>query len=50
VTPGGARGTIMEVVSESVKDGQVDETSCVRPCDPCFAIFILLDPRGIVLI
>jgi hypothetical protein len=33
-----------------VEDGRVDATSCIRPCYHCFAIFILLGPRGIVVI
>jgi hypothetical protein len=33
-----------------VEDGWVDATGCVRLCYPCFAIFILLGPRGIVVI
>jgi hypothetical protein len=33
-----------------VKDRWVDATGCVGPCYPCFAIFILLGPRGIVVI
>jgi hypothetical protein len=37
VTMGGARGTI-------------DVMGCVRPCYPCFVIFFLLGPRGIVVI
>jgi hypothetical protein len=32
------------------EDGRVDATDCVRPCYPCFAIFFLLGPRGIVVI
>jgi hypothetical protein len=32
-----------------VKDGWVDAMSCVGPCFPCFTVFILLRPRGIVL-
>jgi hypothetical protein len=32
-----------------VEDGQVDATDCVRPCYPCFAVFVLLDPSGIVV-
>jgi hypothetical protein len=33
-----------------VEDGRVDVTGCVRPCYPCFAVFFLLGPRGIVVI
>jgi hypothetical protein len=33
-----------------VEDGQVDAMGCVRPCYPCFAVFILLGPSGIVVI
>jgi hypothetical protein len=33
-----------------VEDGQVDATGYIRPCYHCFAIFILLGPRGIVII
>jgi hypothetical protein len=33
-----------------VEDGRVDVTGCVGPYYPCFVIFILLGPRGIVVI
>jgi hypothetical protein len=33
-----------------VEDGWVDAMGCVRPCYVCFAIFILLGPRGNVVI
>jgi hypothetical protein len=33
-----------------VEDGRVDSTGCVGPCYPYFTVFILLDPRGIVVI
>jgi hypothetical protein len=33
-----------------VEDKHVDVMGCVRPYYHCFAIFILLDPRGIVVI
>jgi hypothetical protein len=33
-----------------VEDGWVDAMGCVELCYPCFAIFILLGPRGIVVI
>jgi hypothetical protein len=32
-----------------VEDGQVDAMGCVGPCYPCFAVFFLLCPRGIVV-
>jgi hypothetical protein len=32
-----------------VEDGRVDGMGCVRPCNPCFAVFVLLGPRGIVV-
>jgi hypothetical protein len=32
-----------------VKDGRVNATGCVRPCYPCFVIFFVLGPRGIVV-
>jgi hypothetical protein len=50
VTAGGARGTITEVHQSQVEDGRVDATDCVRPCYPCFAVFILLDRRSIIVI
>jgi hypothetical protein len=33
-----------------VEYGRVDATGCVRPYYPCFVVFILLGPRGIVVI
>jgi hypothetical protein len=30
--------------------GRVNATGCVRPCYPCFAVFLLLGPRGVVVI
>jgi hypothetical protein len=33
-----------------VKDGWVDATGYIGPCYPCFAVFMLLGPRGIVVI
>jgi hypothetical protein len=33
-----------------VEDERVDATGCIRPCYHCFAIFILLDPMGILVI
>jgi hypothetical protein len=33
-----------------VQDGRVDATGCIGPCYPCFAVFILLGPRVIVVI
>jgi hypothetical protein len=33
-----------------VEDGQVDAMGCVGRCYPCFAVFVLLGPRGIVVI
>jgi hypothetical protein len=50
VTAGGARGTIAEVRRSQVEDELVDVTGCVGSCYPCFAVFILLGPRGIVVI
>jgi hypothetical protein len=32
------------------KDGRVDETGCVGPCYPCFAVFFILDHRGVIVI
>jgi hypothetical protein len=32
-----------------VEDGRIDTLGCVGPCYPCFAIFIVLDPRVIVV-
>jgi hypothetical protein len=34
---------------EQVEDGRVDVMGCVGPCYPCFAIFLVLGPRGIVV-
>jgi hypothetical protein len=31
------------------EDGQLDAMGCVRPCYPYFTVFILLDPRGIIV-
>jgi hypothetical protein len=33
-----------------VEDGRVDAMGCIEPCYPCFAVFILLVSRGIVII
>jgi hypothetical protein len=33
-----------------VEDGWVDAMGCIGPCYPCFGVFILLSPRGIVVI
>jgi hypothetical protein len=33
-----------------VEAGRVDATGCVRPCYPCFVVFLLLGPRGVVVI
>jgi hypothetical protein len=32
------------------EDGRVDVTGCVGPCYPCFVVFFLLGPRGVVVI
>jgi hypothetical protein len=32
------------------EDEWVDATGCVGPCYPCFTIFFLLGPRGVVVI
>jgi hypothetical protein len=46
----GACGTIAEVASEQVKDGRVDATDCIGPCYPIFAVFNVLEHKGIVVI
>jgi hypothetical protein len=33
-----------------VEDGRIDAMGCVGPCYPTFAVFIVLGPRGIVVI
>jgi hypothetical protein len=33
-----------------VEDGWIDATDCVGFCYPTFAVFNVLDPRGIVVI
>jgi hypothetical protein len=33
-----------------VEDERVDAMGCVKPCYPCFVVFILLDHRGIIVI
>jgi hypothetical protein len=30
--------------------GRVDAMGCVGPCYPCFTVFLLLGPRGVVVI
>jgi hypothetical protein len=50
VTTGGARGTIARLLRGQAEDGWIDATGCVRPCYPCFTVFFLLDPRGVVVI
>jgi hypothetical protein len=32
------------------EDGRVDATGCIGLCYPCFAVFLLLGPRGVVVI
>jgi hypothetical protein len=32
------------------EDGRVDAMGYIGPCYPCFAVFFLLGPRGIVVI
>jgi hypothetical protein len=34
---------------DQVDDGQVDVTGCVGPFSPNFVVFIVLDPKGIVV-
>jgi hypothetical protein len=34
---------------DKVENGRVDATDCVGPCYPYFAIFDVLDPRGILV-
>jgi hypothetical protein len=34
---------------DQVKDGQVNVTGYVEPCYPYFAVFDVLDPRGILI-
>jgi hypothetical protein len=34
---------------DKAKDGQVDETGCMRPCYAYFVVFIVLDSRIILL-
>jgi hypothetical protein len=33
-----------------VEDGRIDAMGCVGPCYPTFAVFIVLGPRGIIVI
>jgi hypothetical protein len=49
-TTGGARGTSRKLRQRQAEDGRVDATDCVGPCYPCFTVFFLLGPRGIVVI
>jgi hypothetical protein len=46
-TAGGARGTITEVAGGA---RGIDATGCVGPCYATFAVFNVLNPRGIVVI
>jgi hypothetical protein len=32
------------------EDGRVDAMGCVGLCYPCFTVFFLLDPSGVVVI
>jgi hypothetical protein len=48
-TMGGAPGTIAEVAPEASYRWTVDATGCIGPCYPCFAVFFLLGPRGIIV-
>jgi hypothetical protein len=41
---------LLHVEASQVEDGRVDVMGCVRLCYPCFAVFTLLGPRGIVVI
>jgi hypothetical protein len=34
---------------DQVEDGRLDVTGCVRLCYPYFAVFIVLDTRGILV-
>jgi hypothetical protein len=34
---------------DQVKDGQVGAIGCIRPCYPYFFIFIVLDPKSILV-
>jgi hypothetical protein len=53
---GGARWRVVHVApswrlhQSQVEDGWVDVMGCVRFCYPCFVVFFLLGPRGIVVI
>jgi hypothetical protein len=50
-----ARRRVVHVASswrsckDQVKDGWVDTTDCIRPCYPCFTIFIVLDPMSVLV-
>jgi hypothetical protein len=44
-----SRDSIVEVASSSNRKRQVDATGCVESCYPCFAVFILLVPRSIIV-
>jgi hypothetical protein len=51
-----ARRRVVHVASSlrlrrsQVKDRWVNATGCVGPCYPCFAIFVLLGPKDVVVI
>jgi hypothetical protein len=34
---------------DQVKDGQVDATGYIGPCNLYFGVFYVLDPRGLVV-
>jgi hypothetical protein len=41
---------LLHMEASQVEDGRVDVMGCVGPCYPCFAVFTLLGPRGIIVI
>jgi hypothetical protein len=42
--------TLRRLRRRQAEDGRVDAMGCVGPCYPCFAVFFLLSPKGIVVI
>jgi hypothetical protein len=51
VSPGlASKPAVSFLVEHQNQDERVNAMGCVEPCYPCFAVFFLLDPRGVVVI
>jgi hypothetical protein len=51
VSPGlASKPAVSFLVEPQDQNGRVNAMGCVRPCYPCFVVFFLLNPRGVVVI